>query len=221
MAGIARVGDIVGLGGVLIGPFSPDVTVNGRPVALEGCAYTPHGACFSVPPVIPHCYGVVLSIPSGVTVNGLPPLTKGSIAICKDPILTASSDVILIESELAQIAGLAASVSGGGLEGLSAYEKIGLQAAGSILSGEDPSKVIQSAAIASAGVAGGGAVSEALVAEGVSKGIAQAAAQATVAGGTAIVTGQNVGVAVVSSAVTSGVNAGVDVAKGEIKKVTK
>lgn len=221
MAGIARVGDIVGLGGVLIGPFSPDVTVNGRPVALTGCAYTPHGACFSVPPVIPHCFGVVGSIPSGVTVNGVPPLTKGSVAFCLDPILTASSDVILIESELAQIASLAASAGGGGIEGLSAYEKIGLQAAGSILSGEDPSKVATSAAIASAGVAGGGAVSEALVAEGVSKGIAQATAQVTVAGGTALVTGQNVGVAVVSSAVTSGVNAGIDAAKGEIKKVIK
>lgn len=222
MAGIARVGDIVGLGGVLIGPFSPDVTVNGRPVALEACVFTPHGPCFNVPPIVTHCYGVVLSIPSGVTVNGVPPLTKGSIATCQDPILTASSDVILIESEFAQIASIASTASGGGgLENMSAYEKIGLQAAGSILSGEDPSKVAVSAAIASAGVAGGGAVSQSLVAEGVSRGVAQATAQATVAGATALVTGQNVGTAVVASAVTSGVNAGVDAAKGEIKKVIK
>lgn len=221
MAGIARVGDIVGLGGILVGPFSPDVTVNGRPVALTGCAYTPHGACFSVPPVVPHCFGVVGSIPSGVTVNGIPPLTKGSIAFCLDPVLTASSDVIMIESGLAQAAGIAAAVGGGGLEGLSAYEKIGLQAAGSLLSGEDPSKVLTSAVISAGGVAAGGAVTERLVAEGISKAAAQAAAQVVVAGGRAAVTGQDIGAAIVTSAVTAGVNTGIDAAKGEIKKVIK
>lgn len=221
MAGIARVGDILGAGGILIGPFSPDVTVNGRPVALEGCAYTPHGACFSVPPVIPHCFGVVISIPSGVTVNGVPPLTKGSLAWCQDPILTASSDVILIESELASLASLASSVSGGGLEGMSAYEKIGLQAAGSLVSGEDPTKVVTSAVISAGGVAAGGAVSNALVAEGISKAAAQATAQVVVAGGRAVVTGQDVGTALVTSAVTAGVGAGVNAAQGEIKKVIK
>lgn len=222
MAGIARVGDIVGLGGILVGPFSPDVTVNGRPVALAGCAYTPHGACFNVPPVVPHCFGVVISIPSGVTVNGVPPLTKGSIAFCRDPVLTASSDVILIESELAQIASLAATASGGGgLENMSAYEKIGLQAAGSLLSGEDPNKVLTSAVISAGGVEVGGAVSDRLVSEGISKAAAQATAQVVVAGGRAAVTGENVGAALVGSAVTAGVNAGVNAAQGEIKKVIK
>lgn len=222
MAGIARVGDIVGAGGILVGPFSPDVTVNGRPVALTGCAYTPHGACFSAPPVIPHCFGVVGSIPSGVTVNGIPPLTKGSIAFCLDPVLTASSDVILIESGLAQAAGLAAAVSGGGgLEGMSAYEKIGLQAAGSILSGEDPSKVLTSAVLSAGGAAASGAISSQLVSEGLSKAAAAATAQVVVAGGRAVVTGQDVGAALVTSAVNAGVGAGVNAAQGEIKKVIK
>lgn len=218
MAGIARVGDIVGKGGILVGPFSPDVTVNGRPVALEACIFTPHPPCGPKGPQ--HCFGIVLSIPSGVTVNGLPPLTKGSIATCKDPILTASTDVIIIESDLAQIAGLAASLSGG-QPSMSAYEKIGLQAAGSLLSGEDPNKVLTSAAIASAGVAGGEAISGQLVAEGVSKAAAQVTAQVAVAGGRAAVTGQDVGAALVTSAVTAGVQTGVNAAQGEIKKVIK
>ena len=42
MPGAARVGDILGPGGVLTAPFSPDVFVNGRPVALFACVYTPH-----------------------------------------------------------------------------------------------------------------------------------------------------------------------------------
>jgi len=219
MAGIARVGDIVGKGGILVGPFSPDVTVNGRPVALEACVFTPHPPCN---PYLPqHCFGIVLSIPSGVTVNGVPPLTKGSIATCADPILTASSDVIIMESGLAAIASIAASAASGDASGMSAYEKIGYQAAGSILSGEDPNKVLTSAAIASAGVAGGGAISEKLVAEGVSKAAAAATAQVAVAGGRAVVTGENVGAALVTSAVTAGVGAGVNAAQGEIKKVIK
>ncbi len=219
MAGIARVGDIVGKGGILVGPFSPDVTVNGRPVALLGCAFTPHPPCGPQQPQ--HCFGIVISIPSGVTVNGVPPLTKGSIATCKDPILTASSDVIIMESGLAQAASLAATVSGGGFEGMSAYEKIGLQAAGSLVSGEDPNKVLTSAVISAGGVAAGGAVSDRLVAEGISKAAAQATAQVVVAGGRAAVTGQDVGTALVTAGVTAGVSAGVDVAKGEIKKVIK
>lgn len=96
MPGIARVGDILGPGGVLTGPFSPDVTVNGRPVALEGCVYTAHPCCGlkGCPPT--HCFGPTFAIPGGVTVNGLPPIVKGSRGLCGDSVKTASSDVIIV-----------------------------------------------------------------------------------------------------------------------------
>ena len=92
MPGIARVGDILGKGGLLTAPFSPDVTVNGRPVALEGCIYTPHTGCPTIPV---HCVGPTFAMPGSVTVNGLPPITKGSLGLCRETVITASGDVII------------------------------------------------------------------------------------------------------------------------------
>jgi uncharacterized Zn-binding protein involved in type VI secretion len=108
MPGIARLGDILGPGGILVGPISPDVFVNGRPVALEGCVYTPHPCCGALgcPPT--HCFGPTFAIPGGVYVNGLPPIVKGSIGLCGDTVKTASSDVIIAGGGLGGIAGLAA-----------------------------------------------------------------------------------------------------------------
>jgi hypothetical protein len=100
MAGIARVGDIVGMGGILIGPFSSDVFVNDRPVALQGCVFTPHPPCN--PYALQHCFGSVFASGGGVTVNDISPLEKGSIATCADSVKTASGDV---------------TISGGGLLG--------------------------------------------------------------------------------------------------------
>lgn len=95
MPGIARVGDILGPGGVLTAPFSPDVYVNGRPVALMGCVYTAHPCCGAkgCPPT--HCFGPTFASISGVFVNGLPPITKGSSGLCGHTVGTASSDVII------------------------------------------------------------------------------------------------------------------------------
>jgi uncharacterized Zn-binding protein involved in type VI secretion len=95
MAGIARLGDILGPGGVLVGPVSPNVFVNGRPVALFGCTYTPHPCCGAegCPPT--HCFGPTFDVPAGVTVNGLPPITKQGKGICGHGVQTASSDVII------------------------------------------------------------------------------------------------------------------------------
>lgn len=94
MPGAARVGDILGPGGVLTAPFSPDVTVNGRPVALLGCIYTPHPCCGAkgCPPA--HCGGPTGSLAFVVKVNGLPPVVKGSPGLCGHTVRTASSDVI-------------------------------------------------------------------------------------------------------------------------------
>lgn len=94
MPGAARVGDILGPGGVLTAPFSPDVTVNGRPVALLGCIYTPHPCCGvkGCPPA--HCGGPTGTVVFGVQVNGLLPVVKGSPGLCGHTVRTASSDVI-------------------------------------------------------------------------------------------------------------------------------
>lgn len=94
MPGAARVGDILGPGGILTAPFSPDVFVNGRPVALIGCIYTPHPCCGEpdCPPL--HCGGPTGTVVFGVQVNGLPPVVKGSPGLCGHTVRTASSDVI-------------------------------------------------------------------------------------------------------------------------------
>lgn len=212
MAGVARVGDIVGRGGILVGPFSPDVTVNGRPVALQGCVWTPHPPCN--PKDLTHCFGVALGVPAGVTVNGQVPLTKGAVATCMDPILTASSDVIIAEGLLGTLVSLGASLYAGDVGQISGYERIAYTAGGSLLSGEDPNQVLTGAAIGAAGIAGGQQISGALVEQGVSKAIAQATASATVSGATAAITGRDVGVAVAGSVATSAANA----AAGEVKK---
>ncbi len=107
MAGIGRVGGILGPGGVLNAPFSPDVTVNGRPVALLGCVYTAHPCCGikGCPPT--HCFGPTFDVPVGVTINGLPPITKSGKGLCGDGVKTASSDVIISGGLIGAIGGQA------------------------------------------------------------------------------------------------------------------
>lgn len=101
--GIARVGDILGAGGLLTAPFSPDVTVNGRPVALLGCAYTAHPPCSPKFPL--HCFGPTFDTPAGVTVNGITPITKSGKGLCGDGVKTASQDVSIVGGGLAGMAG--------------------------------------------------------------------------------------------------------------------
>lgn len=105
MSGVARVGDQFGPNGRLTAPFSPDVTVNDRPVALLGCVYTAHTCCGKkgCPPT--HCFGSVFVIPSGVTVNGLPPVVKGSRGLCGHKVQSASQDVIVVTDGLLGMAG--------------------------------------------------------------------------------------------------------------------
>ena len=90
----ARLGDILGPGGVLVFPVSPNVLVNGRPVALDQCTYTPHPCCGAkgCPPA--HCFGTTKSIIRGTLVNGRPALTKGAIGKCGHRVQSASFDVI-------------------------------------------------------------------------------------------------------------------------------
>lgn len=105
MAGIARVGDLLGPGGVLTAPFAFSVTVNNRPVALLGCIYTPHPCCGlkGCPPT--HCGGPTLDAPSGVTIEGSIPITKQGKGICGHGVGSASTDVIIVSGGLGGLAG--------------------------------------------------------------------------------------------------------------------
>ena len=107
MGAVARTGDILGRGGILTFPASPNVTCNGRPVALLGCIYTPHWGCPKDPR---HCVGPTFTVPDGVTVNGLPPIQKGNgFGLCLEPVLTGSADVFIIGGALSQAVGLGLS----------------------------------------------------------------------------------------------------------------
>lgn len=143
MAGIARVGDIVGKGGILTAPFSTSVTVNDRPVALLGCVFTPHPPCS---PYLPqHCFGVVLGLDNGVTIDGMIPLTGMSVATCGDKVLTSSSDVVIAGGLLDVVVSIAAGqVSPTSLTSL---ESIAISSAGQLVNGQDPAEVAKGAAV--------------------------------------------------------------------------
>jgi len=104
--GVVRLADILGPGGLVGGPASPDVYVNGRPAALIGAVYTPHPCCGvkKCPPL--HCFGTILDAPSGVLVNGVPVLTKTGVGLCGHKVTTASDDVIVVGNQLFGIASL-------------------------------------------------------------------------------------------------------------------
>ena len=123
MGAIARTGDILGRGGILTFPASPDVTCNGRPIALLGCIYTPHWGC---PKDFRHCVGPTFAVPEGVTVNGLPPIQKGNgFGLCLEPVMTGSSDVFIAGGMLSQAVGL----------GLSAFNFISSDLGQSLING--------------------------------------------------------------------------------------
>jgi uncharacterized Zn-binding protein involved in type VI secretion len=90
--GLVRIGDILGPGGLVFGPSSSSVTVNGRPVAFLGSVYTPHLGCSPKKPL--HCFGTIIDFPGGLTIEGQIPLTKGGKGICGHGIMLASDDVI-------------------------------------------------------------------------------------------------------------------------------
>ena len=93
MPGVARLGDIVGPGGVLVAPVVPSITVDGRPVAHIGTMVTPHMCCGmkGCPPT--HCFSSVVMGDPNVTVNGIPIAYKGAFTLCGHTIKTASSGV--------------------------------------------------------------------------------------------------------------------------------
>jgi hypothetical protein len=97
MPGIARQGDIVGPGGILTAPLSPDVNVNGRPVVLHRVVYSPHACCGDSGCGI-HCNGTVpgaLSDAAKVYVNSVPFVLLTDVADCGHTVVTSSQDVIV------------------------------------------------------------------------------------------------------------------------------
>lgn len=128
MSGIARVGDLVGPGGLITAPASPNVFVNGRPVALVGAIYTSHPPCNPKKPQ--HCYGATIDIPYGVYVNGIPPLTKNGRGMCGHKVMTASPDVS-IAGGLFDLAASLSGIAGVGSSGLSFTESTSIQVANS------------------------------------------------------------------------------------------
>lgn len=90
--GLAREGDILGPGGIMVGNSSSTVTVNGRPVALSGIFFTPHPPCS--PKQFLHCFGVVFDFGGGLEIEGQIPITKGGKGTCGHGVTTASDDVI-------------------------------------------------------------------------------------------------------------------------------
>ena len=98
MPGISRQGDLYGPGGVIGAPVSPNVIVNGRPVALNGARYTAHPCCGArgCPPA--HCGGSVFSsaaVGARVIVNGSYPIVIGDNGACAHIIKTGSFNVIV------------------------------------------------------------------------------------------------------------------------------
>jgi uncharacterized Zn-binding protein involved in type VI secretion len=97
MPGISRQGDLYGPGGVIGAPVSPNVIVNGRPVALNGARYTAHPCCGArgCPPA--HCGGSVFSsaaVGARVIVNGSYPIVIGDNGACGHNVKTGSFNVI-------------------------------------------------------------------------------------------------------------------------------
>jgi uncharacterized Zn-binding protein involved in type VI secretion len=107
---VVRLGDLFGMGGIVTVPASSSVTVNGRPVALQGAIYTPHLGCSPKTPQ--HCIGVIFDMPAGVTIEGQVPLTKGAKGICGHSPTTASSDVFIVGGGFGMLGAIAGAVLG-------------------------------------------------------------------------------------------------------------
>lgn len=216
MGGIARQGDMVGRGGLLVGPYSSDVFVNGRPVALQGCLVTPHPPC-PAPKMQMHCIAVMGAIPAGVEVNGRTPITRGSVASCLDPLLTASSDVTIAGGAVDIAVSIAAAAGGGG--DFTGYERLAYQAGGSVVSGVPPADVAKQAAVGAVNIEVTSVLGDTLKDAGFSKEVVAAGSQIGTSVAVATITGGNVETALTSSVVTAGVGVGVNKAAGEIRKI--
>ena len=93
MAGIQRVGDANGAGGVITGPGSPNVRMNGRPISLSGDSVSPHPCCGrkGCPPI--HCYATTVGSSNTVRANGQSLVLTGDVDTCGHARAGGSTDV--------------------------------------------------------------------------------------------------------------------------------
>lgn len=93
MPKVARLGDYSSghdkcAGVPIVGKCSSDVTINGKPVALDGSVFAEHG-CIAH---LPHS-GVVKAQDRGVKINGRNVACVGDAESCGGTIVTGSDDV--------------------------------------------------------------------------------------------------------------------------------
>ena len=93
MPKVARLGDMSSghdlcPGVPIVGNCSSDVMINGKPVALDGSVFAPHGCITHTP----HS-GVVIAADRGVKINGRHVACVGDAESCGGTIVTGSDDV--------------------------------------------------------------------------------------------------------------------------------
>lgn len=72
----------------IVGNVSSDVMINGKPVALDGSVFAPHGCIAHTP----HS-GIVIAQDRGVKINGRNVACVGDAESCGGTIVTGSPDV--------------------------------------------------------------------------------------------------------------------------------
>ena len=92
MAGIQRVGDANGAGGVITSGID-SVRMNGRPVAITGAGVSAHPCCGrrGCPPI--HCYATTAGGSGSVRVGGIPVSLTGDADTCGHARAGGSGDV--------------------------------------------------------------------------------------------------------------------------------
>ena len=94
MPGLQRVGDTNSAGGVARGGGSSSVSINGRPVIVEGTPVTAHTCCGRRGCDI-HCGPVTAGGSGSVFAGGVPVIYTGSVDTCGHPRSGGSADVIV------------------------------------------------------------------------------------------------------------------------------
>lgn len=100
---IAKIGDVTADGGIITGPGWPNITLNGIPLTrpqvgkLSGDSITPHSCC-GAPGCDIHCVSKVLAqrMVGRITINGLPMVVHGDVALCGFPIAMQGSPAMAI-----------------------------------------------------------------------------------------------------------------------------
>lgn len=88
MPGAARVGQDIA-GGLVVGPGSTTVVINGSPASLVGDQVVSHGSP-------PHTASMIVTGSTSVVIDGKPLAVQGlSIASCQHPMSTGSPTVIV------------------------------------------------------------------------------------------------------------------------------